>query len=67
MDAPDLPSLKHHVARHLNLTSETLSQTLRRLTEAGLIRPIGSLCLQLHDLAARADAAEGVARFDDRQ
>jgi CRP/FNR family transcriptional regulator len=53
-----LPSLKKHLASHLNLTSETLSRTLRRLSEMQLIRSDGEGIVLL-DRAGLADVVEG--------
>ena len=55
-----LPMLKKDLASHLNLTSETLSRTLHRLVECGLIemreRRIG-----IRKLAKLQDVADGLA------
>jgi CRP/FNR family transcriptional regulator len=56
-----LPSLKRHLASHLNLTSETLSRTLRRLRDAGLIEANGEHELVVKERAGLALIAEGEA------
>lgn len=55
----ELPTLKRHVANHLNLTSETFSRTIRRLHQAGLIAQPDSNRIQLVDREGLRKAAEG--------
>lgn len=58
--AIELPALKRHVASHLNLTSETFSRIMRRLTDAGLIAELGNNRLRLLDLEKLDAVARGV-------
>ncbi len=55
-----LPSLKRHVASHLNLTSETFSRTLGRLIEAGLIVELDDQRLALPQREKLQAISEGV-------
>ncbi len=54
-----LPSLKRYVASHLNLTSETLSRTLSRLIEAGLVMELDKNRVELIDRQQLQAISEG--------
>jgi CRP/FNR family transcriptional regulator, dissimilatory nitrate respiration regulator len=54
-----LPTLKRHVASHLNLTSETFSRTLSRLIEAGLVIELENNRVQLPDVERLRAVADG--------
>ena len=54
-----LPGLKRHVASHLNLTSETLSRTLGRLIEAGLVVEHDKNRVELRDRQQLLAVSEG--------
>ena len=55
----ELPSLKRHVASHLNLTSETFSRTLSRLVESGLVVELDGNRLELRDRGRLQAIARG--------
>ena len=55
-----LPSLKRHVASHLNLTSETFSRTFRRLVDAQLIAVGEKNRVRILDAARLSQVAEGL-------
>ncbi len=56
----NLPSLKKHLASHLNLTSETLSRCLRQLLDAGIVQSGEGQGLRVTDAKALREVAEGM-------
>ena len=57
--AIELPSLKRHLASHLNLTSETFSRTLSKLIEAQLIVELDGNRIEIRDREALRRLADG--------